>query len=83
MMSSVPRSSPEPWWRTRADPKGSHRPGVAPYLDLPYLQAYALAPGVPVRLAAWAKDRIFLYVHADAYEGSLFIARSACTASRP
>ncbi len=29
--------------------------------------------GAPVQLAAWAKDRLLLYVHADAYEASQFL----------
>jgi AcrR family transcriptional regulator len=37
--------------------------------------AIMVAGGVPVQLAAWAKDRILLYVNADAYEGSQFVAK--------
>lgn len=34
-----------------------------------------LAGGVPARTAAWGIDRLFLYVSADAYEGSLHHAK--------
>jgi AcrR family transcriptional regulator len=34
-----------------------------------------LAGGLPARIAAWALDRIFLYVTADAFESSLYIAK--------
>jgi AcrR family transcriptional regulator len=35
-----------------------------------------LAGGVPPKIAAWAMDRIFLYITADAYESSLWRAGS-------
>jgi AcrR family transcriptional regulator len=38
------------------------------------LIAIMVGGGVPVQLAVWAKDRLWLYVHADAYEGSQFAA---------
>ena len=34
-----------------------------------------LSGGLPPRVAGWALDRIFLYISADAYEGSLYRAR--------
>jgi AcrR family transcriptional regulator len=37
--------------------------------------AIALAGGVPPQVAAWAVDRIFLYVNADAFEGTLYNAQ--------
>jgi AcrR family transcriptional regulator len=37
--------------------------------------AIMLAGGVPPQVAAWALDRIFLYVNADAFEGTLFGAK--------
>ena len=36
------------------------------------LLALMLAGGVPPRIAAWAMDRIFLYITADAYEMSIW-----------
>lgn len=39
------------------------------------LLAIMAAGGVPVQIAAWAKDRILLYVNADAYEGSQYLAK--------
>jgi AcrR family transcriptional regulator len=35
-----------------------------------------LAGGLPPQYAAWALDRIFLYITADAYEGSLLAAKT-------
>src|SRR5262249_12422691 len=37
--------------------------------------ALLLTGGVPVQQAAWAVDRIALYISADAYEGSLYGVR--------
>jgi AcrR family transcriptional regulator len=37
--------------------------------------AAMLAGGVPPQIAAWALDRIFLYIVADAFEGSLYGAQ--------
>ena len=34
--------------------------------------AIMLAGGVPPQVAAWALDRLALYIAADAYEGSLY-----------
>lgn len=41
--------------------------------------AIMLAGGVPPQIAAWALDRIALYVAADAYEGSLYHNRRAAS----
>ncbi|MGK5680460.1 TetR/AcrR family transcriptional regulator [Actinoplanes sp. URMC 104] len=38
-----------------------------------------LAGGIPPRVAAWAMDRIFLYITADAYEYSIWRQRAAGT----
>jgi AcrR family transcriptional regulator len=38
------------------------------------LLAIMVGGGLPVQLAVWAKDRLWLYVHADAFEGSQFLA---------
>lgn len=38
-----------------------------------------LAGGIPARVAAWALDRIFLYIVADAYENSIWRAEVAGT----
>jgi AcrR family transcriptional regulator len=35
-----------------------------------------LAGGVPPQIAAWAIDRLFLYVAADSYEGSIHVVRA-------
>jgi AcrR family transcriptional regulator len=37
--------------------------------------AIMLAAGLPPQIASWALDRIFLYVTADAFESSLYIAK--------
>jgi AcrR family transcriptional regulator len=39
------------------------------------LLAIMLAGGVPPQLAAWALDRLYLYVTADVYEGALYAVR--------
>ncbi|MCX5212776.1 TetR/AcrR family transcriptional regulator [Kitasatospora sp. NBC_00240] len=39
------------------------------------LLAVLVAGGVPIQHAAWSVDRILLYISADAYEGSQFMAR--------
>jgi AcrR family transcriptional regulator len=39
------------------------------------LMAIMVGGGVPAQLAAWARDRLMIYVHADAYEASQFIAK--------
>jgi hypothetical protein len=36
------------------------------------MMGIALAGGVPPKVAAWAMDRIFLYITADAYEYSIW-----------
>jgi AcrR family transcriptional regulator len=38
--------------------------------------AIMIAGGLPPRIAAWAMDRIFLYITADAFEGALYGARA-------
>jgi hypothetical protein len=38
-----------------------------------------LAGGIPPHVAAWALDRIFLYITADAFEGSLYRDRIGST----
>ncbi|GII54768.1 transcriptional regulator [Planotetraspora thailandica] len=39
------------------------------------LLSIMLAGGLPPQVAAWAIDRLYLYVMSDAYEGSLYLAK--------
>jgi AcrR family transcriptional regulator len=39
------------------------------------MMALMIDGGLPPRIAGWALDRLFLYVTADVYEGSLYLAR--------
>jgi AcrR family transcriptional regulator len=45
--------------------------------------AIILAGGVPPQIAAWAIDRIFLYVNADAFEGTLYGAKQVPEGQTP
>jgi AcrR family transcriptional regulator len=45
--------------------------------------AILLAGGVPVQIAAWALDRIFLYITADALEGWLHVAKMRASGQSP
>jgi AcrR family transcriptional regulator len=42
-----------------------------------------LAGGVPAQIAAWSIDRLFLYVSADAFEGSLHVAKQWSSGQTP
>jgi AcrR family transcriptional regulator len=45
--------------------------------------AIMLAGGVQPQIAAWAVDRIFLYINADAYEGTLYGAMQVAEGQTP
>jgi len=47
------------------------------------MMAVLIAGGLPPRVAAWALDRLFLYVNADVYEGSIFMNRVRRAATTP
>ncbi|GAA2586184.1 TetR/AcrR family transcriptional regulator [Actinomadura fulvescens] len=42
-----------------------------------------LAGGVPPQIAAWAVDRIYLYVNSDAYEGSIHVTKQRASGLEP